>query len=335
MLKGAIVGFGEVARHGHWPAYRMTPGLSIVAIVEQRPDRCRMAEDLDPGLSAFASLDALADSATAIDFVDICTPPALHASGVLFAVNRGWHVLCEKPFLLDPAVVEIARARALEKGLALVPVQNWKYAPILRRATALLRAGAIGRLRRAEIDTRRSLARAAGDAGHADWRHDPTIAGGGILMDHGWHALYLVLHWFGETPVDIQAVLQRPSPCAVEDEASAVVSFPSGEAVIALTWNAAARRNTMRLEGDQGEIVVEDDRLIVRSAGRSAIEQFAAPLSSGSHHADWFAAMFPDVAASFENPGAAHAGVDEAATCLSVIRRAYQADAAAAFARVP
>ena len=52
--------------------------------------------------------------------------------------------------------------------------------------------------------------------------------------------------------------------------------------------------------------------------------RFESALSAGSHHADWFAAMLPDVIESFHRPEAALESFDEAALCLSVIRRAYQ-----------
>src|SRR5260370_11095749 len=82
-------------------------------------------------------------------------PPALTRQPILEAIARGWHVLCEKPLLLDPEVFDIVRTRASDAGVAVMPVHNWKYAPIVRRATAALRAGAIGSLRRVEIETLR------------------------------------------------------------------------------------------------------------------------------------------------------------------------------------
>ena len=76
----------------------------------------------------------------------------------------------------------------------------------------------------------------------------------------------------------------------------------------------------MRLVGDKGEVVIDDDALRI---GDETIP-FASGLSAGSHHADWFAAMLPDVVASFRSPEKAQVSFDEAALCLSVIRRAYE-----------
>ena len=139
-------------------------------------------------------------------------------------------------------------------------------------------------------------------------------------MDHGWHAVYLARHWFGGDPIGVEASLQRPTPRDVENEATLTLEFPGGHAEIFLTWRAKARRNSMRLMGEHGEIAIDDDRLQVR--GETI--QFDSALSAGSHHADWFAAMLPDVVAAFRTPETARASLEEAALCLSVIRRAYQ-----------
>jgi predicted dehydrogenase len=319
VLSGAIIGFGEVARHGHAPAYAASAEAKIIAIVDPTEERRRAARECLPGVAIFSTIAELAAGAE-IDFVDICTPPALHGEPLLDALARGWNVLCEKPLLLDPVELEKARGLARERGRAVVPVHNWKYAPIIRQATELLRSGAIGSLRHLEIETLRIHDCAAADPNHPNWRLDPALAGGGVLMDHGWHAIYLARAWFGEDPVDVAASLQRAAPEAVENEATLNLVFPSGRAEIFLTWKARTRRNKMRLTGGRGEIAIEDDRLQV--PGETI--QFENALSAGSHHADWFAAMLPDVVASFRSPERARQSFDEAALCLSVIRRAYQ-----------
>jgi predicted dehydrogenase len=319
VLRGAIIGFGEVARHGHWPAYADCREAKIVAVVDRTEERRQAARESLPGVAIFATIEELAAGAE-IDFVDICTPPALHGEPMLDALARGWNVLCEKPLLLDLVELEKARSLARESGRAVVPVHNWKYAPIVRRATEMLRSGAIGQLRGVEIETLRIQDCAVADPDHPNWRRDPVIAGGGVLMDHGWHGIYLARSWFGEEPIDVRASLHRPTPKEVEDEAMLRLVFPSGHAKIFLTWRADVRRNAMRLVGECGQIALDDDTLNV--GGESMC--FESALSAGSHHADWFAAMLPDVIESFHRPEAALESFDEAALCLSVIRRVYQ-----------
>jgi predicted dehydrogenase len=319
VLRGAIIGFGEVARHGHSPAYADSLDVKIVAVVDRTEERRNAARESLPGVATFATMEELAAGAE-IDFVDICTPPALHGEPMLDALARGWNVLCEKPLLLDLVELEKARNLAQERGRAVVPVHNWKYAPIVRRATESLRSGAIGPLREVEIETLRIQDCAVADPDRPNWRRDPAIAGGGVLIDHGWHAIYLARHWFGEEPLEVRASLHRPTPKEVEDEATLTLVFPSGHAKTFLTWRADVRRNTMRLVGERGEIAIDDDSL--RIGGHST--HFERALSAGSHHSDWFAAMLPEVVASFDQPELALESFDEAALCLSVIRRAYE-----------
>ena len=320
-MRGAIVGFGEVARYGHWPAYADSPHLTIVAVVERSAERRALATSLGAGLRAYETLDALIAGET-LDFIDVCTPPALHAAPMLAALERGWHVVCEKPFLLDAGALIRARSLAEASDVAAVPVHNWKLAPIVQAATDRLRRGEIGRLRRVEIHTERLKDFKGADPDRPNWRRDPAIAGGGILMDHGWHALYLVLDWFGQAPSGVDATLHRPQPDAVEDEASVRLAFDGGDAIVKLTWNGTARRNAMRLEGERGSIAIDDDRLIVRGAVNDDV-QFPSALSGGSHHADWFAAFIPQLAGYFNAPASSRAAFDEAAACYQIIQQAY------------
>ena len=323
MMHGAIVGFGEVARHGHWPAYQNSRDLRIVAVVDPADTRRALAAQIIPGVRTYATLSTVEE---ALQFVDVCTPPSMHQDPMLEALDRGWHVLCEKPFVLRSDLLAPIRERADRHRLAVVPAHNWKYAPMLRRVTALLRDGAIGRLRHVDITTLRTQA-AATAGGDYNWRHDPSVAGGGILMDHGWHAVYLALHWFGQAPDGITGELRQSGGREVETEVDVRLLFPSGDARIHLSWNATTRQNSVRLEGDRGEIVVADDRLTVRGA-HDSYERFDAPLSAGSHHADWFTAMLPDVVASFRAPLQSRALLDEAEHCIRLIEQAYAGAAA-------
>ena len=326
-MRGAIVGFGEVARHGHWPAYARCAEVSIVAVVDRTAERRALARSLLPDVATFETFDELS-AAIPVDFVDICTPPALHAPPMLAAIARGWHVLCEKPLVLDSILLERVRARAAAAGVAVMPVHNWKFAPIIRNATRRYERGLIGRLRLLDIEVSRLQAAPTADALHAtNWRRDPALAGGGILMDHGWHAVYLALHWFQQSPIDVNAWCHRPTGGAVEDEAEVMLTFPEGTASIHLTWNSDVRRNRIRLIGERGEIVIDDDTLTMTGALPPVSLKMPRALSAGSHHDDWFSAMLPDVIEAFRDPERSRVELDEAAECLAIIQQAYERDA--------
>src|SRR5688500_2923700 len=77
-LRGALIGFGEVAEKAHAPAWRAAAGVEITAVCEARPERREAAKRAFPGVRVVAAIKDLA-KAGPLDFADVATPPHLHA----------------------------------------------------------------------------------------------------------------------------------------------------------------------------------------------------------------------------------------------------------------
>jgi predicted dehydrogenase len=331
VLRGAIIGFGGVAANGHYPAYATQPDLGVESVVD--PSLSRRAEATALGLRAYPSLEALFDSEP-VDFIDICTPPALHLDPMRTALERGVHVLCEKPFLLDvdslDEVVELSRA----SQACAFPAHNWKYAPMIQLADRQVRRGTLGEISRVELCTYRQ-GHCKGTEGDAeDWRLRPSTAGGGILIDHGWHAFYLLLQWIDSDPVRVSADVSRPGPGALEDEVDVRVEFENGaEGRIMLTWRAEARRNTVAVDGDAGSIRIDGEELAIVVPDRPTRTESAEALSAGSHHTEWFRGLLPDFAAAIAQPARRPEALREAGWCLALTRAVYELERSGAASR--
>jgi predicted dehydrogenase len=340
VLRGAIVGFGAVAEHGHWPAYRESPDFRITAVVDPSAGRREAAVRADPGVHAYASLAELALRET-IDIVDICTPPAAHVELAVEALRNGWHVICEKPLTLDGRHYRRLRSAAEESGRVLFTVHNWKMAPIVRAAGAAVAAGTVGTVRTVDVFTWRNshckgvtqgAAGAGPGEGDENWRLRRSTAGGGVLVDHGWHAFYLVLSLVSAEPRRVRAIMHVPTggADALEDSADVSVAFAEAEARIHLTWRAPQRRNLIVVGGDRGSVVIDDDRLLVMPGDGAWSERvFEAPLSGGSHHADWFGGLLEAFRAEIADPAARGANLREAGWCVALTDAAYRAAGAA------
>ena len=199
MLRGAIIGLGNVAVHGHVPGWLRRRDVQIVAATDSRPEQRAQLKALAPDARWCATADELLAEAP-LDFVDICTPPSSHASLIQSALERDLHVLCEKPLVgsLDDLM---PLARLAEKtGRVLHTVHNWHHAPIVRRTAELIREGRIGAVTRVVWHTFRTRPAVTGDESNGNWRVDPAVAGGGVLTDHGWHVFYVVPRWIGQSP---------------------------------------------------------------------------------------------------------------------------------------
>jgi predicted dehydrogenase len=327
-LRGAIVGFGNVAARGHWPGLAESPDLEIAAVVDRSESRRAAACSAAPGLRVYPSIESMAASET-LDFVDIATPPSFHAELAEFALQRGWHVLCEKPLTLEAQAFARLEASACAAGRVLFTMHNWKVAPIVRAAVEAIRCGRIGPVRHVDVVVfRNQPCKGASDGRTAgDWRQDRAVAGGGILVDHGWHNFYLLLDLVGRDPERVACSLTRPAddPEALDDSARVVVSFPGAEAHLRLTWRAQARRNAILVVGDEGTLVLDDDRVVIARRGEAPQQTvFPSALSAGSHHDDWFRDLLPHFVEEVRDASVRGGNLREAAWCVALTAAAYR-----------
>ena len=327
-LRGAIVGFGNVAVEGHLPAWQQHRQFSIVAVCDSNEARLAMAADLLPAARRYARLGELL-KVEKLDFVDVATPPASHASIILEVLAKRVHVLCEKPLTTHWEECRRIRSAASAARAVVFTTHNWKYAPIFRTAKRTLRRGDIGSVTHLRLETIRTTPpQDAGETGA--WRLDPALAGGGIMVDHGWHAFYLARHLVDTEPIAISAVTtQRKFVTAgVEDTVECTIEFPDAKAEIFLTWAGEARRNSGTIVGRLGTLTIADRTLTTTIGDRAPVEtHFAQPLSGGSYHPDWFAAMLDDFHLELQDPTARGENFREAEACCRLIEWGYRSSA--------
>jgi predicted dehydrogenase len=326
MLRGALIGLGNVALHGHLPGWRRRRDVEIVGGTDSRPEQRAVLVAHAPGARWYATTAELLSEA-AVDFVDICTPPASHAPLIRQVLERGVHVLCEKPLVgaLDD-LAPLVRLAA-KTGRVLHTVHNWHHAPIVRRTTELIREGRIGRVNHVVWHTLRTRPAAVGDERGGNWRVDPAVAGGGVITDHGWHVFYVVQRWIGAQPRSVSATLERRryTSWGVEDTASVRVTYGQATAEILLTWASDVRRNWAEVSGTAGVLELRDDTLVLKGDGGADLSWPCPPaMSDGSHHPDWF----DGVASQFlaEATGEARRGTNlaEASLCVALERGARE-----------
>jgi predicted dehydrogenase len=149
-----------------------------------------------------SSLDDLL-SQREVDAVIVCTPPFAHAEPTLAALAAGKHVLCEKPFTLDPTEAERMVQAAEQAGcfLACASARN-RVNPGPLQARAMIDAGELGEV----YHVRSTALRFRGRPGHhifpqSAWFLDRQRAGGGAMMDIAVYMIDLVLWLLGNPRV--------------------------------------------------------------------------------------------------------------------------------------
>ena len=317
MLRGAIIGLGNVALEVHVPEWMHRDDVEIVAATDVAPERREAIARLLPRARWYDSAESLL-AQEPLDFVDVCTPPSSHIPLITSALGRGVHVLCEKPLVCSREELRVVTGMVERTGLVLHTVHNWHHAPIIRRAAELLAERAIGRVTRVVWTTLRTQPASIRNEGDVNWRLDPVLGGGGILTDHGWHAFYVVQKWIGEAPIAVSARLEtrRHTASPVEDTATVHITFPHATAEIFLTWAADVRDNRVELIGSERSILLEDATVVLKDDGSERRWHCPPGLSQGSVHPDWFAPVVDQFVGEVSRRVPRDGNLTEASLCL-------------------
>lgn len=169
---------------------------------------------------------ALKDWREGLELVDalvVATPNGVAPEIVMQALDGGLHVLLEKPMGRNlPEALQLAE-RAAASGRVLKIGFNHRYHPAVSKAHELL--GELGPV----LSMRARYGHGGRPGYEKEWRGDPELAGGGVLLDQGVHIADL-LGWFGGAPATAYAQIRTACwPIApLEDTAFALLTYQSG-----------------------------------------------------------------------------------------------------------
>ena len=252
MIKTAIVGAGLIGRKRADSLKSCGHGAWLVAICDTEPGRAA-------GLAAATGARAFDDWRKALDTpgleaVIAAAPNKFNLAVAAAALERGCHVLCEKPLGRNAGEAEgLCRAAALRQRI-LKTGFNHRHHPALCRARALVAAGALGPLHHV-----RGVYGHGGRPGYEhEWRADPEIAGGGVLLDQGVHIVDLCRWFLGEIVEVYGHVRTAYWPMLVEDNAIMLLRA-EGERTASLhvSWTHWKNRFQFEIFGEKGSLHVE------------------------------------------------------------------------------
>ena len=254
---------------------------------------------------------ALADGR--MDAAFVATPPHLHLELTLAALAQGKDVIVEKPAFpraADCDVVEQARARS---GRRVLVAENYCYKPLARALRAALASGAVGEPRFVQVNAFKSQ---GGDG----WRGDPSLAGGGALLEGGVHWIDFVAH-LGPPVVSVHGY--RAGPSHGPERSMLVVVEYAGGAVGALShsWETPSPLRGLqlsRIRGTEGSIVFESNGAFVVIWGRSR-----RVILPGLRDVAGFDAMFRDFLAALRGEREPLMTLARAREDLALVEAAY------------
>lgn len=188
-----------------------------------------------------------------IDFVTIVTPNFAHFAPAIAALEKGFHVVIEKPitFTLDEALQ--LKKKVEETGLLLCLTHTYSGYPMVRQARAMVREGVFGKIRKIYVEYPQGwLSKMSEKEGNAQaaWRTDPKRSGkAGAMGDIGTHAAHLAEFISGLKITHLCADLNIMVPGrALDDDGNVLLKFDNGAAgVLMASQVAAGEENALRI----------------------------------------------------------------------------------------
>lgn len=242
-----LIGAGGIAQ-SYVQVFKGLQEARIVAVADIRPELAGPAAEA-LRCASYTSPEALADQ-TPVDAVLVCTPPSTHAAIATQFLERGIPVLCEKPLATDVVTARQMLATADRAGVILTMGAKFRYVDDVIRAKSIVASGILGEIilfenvfaSRAEMSAR--------------WNSDPSISGGGVLIDNGTHSVDIVRYFLGPV-IEVLAVEgKRVQGLPVEDTVQMFVRAASNaRGTIDLSWSIDKQRDSyIEIYGSNGTV---------------------------------------------------------------------------------
>ena len=193
-LSVGVIGCGRIAEH-HLRFIARTEGARLCALSDPIIANARRFADQYGLRNVYSSHGEMLNSIP-LDVVHILTPPEFHYQQAADAIDRGIHVLLEKPCTIHPQELEDLYRCAGAKGVLLCPDFIQLFMPLVLRASSIIDSGELGRVVHVDIHLSLDLQELrVHEAKDLHWSHNLP---GGIFHDNITHPLYLALHWLGD-----------------------------------------------------------------------------------------------------------------------------------------
>ena len=263
-IRLGIIGIGNMgSAHAKNVAAGKCPDFVLTAVADIKPDRLAWAAaELPASVKRYDSAEALLERGE-VDACMICVPHYDHPKYAIACMQRGIHVMVEKPAgVYTKQVREMNEEAKLHSDAVFGMMFNQRTNCIYRKVRELVQSGAYGGIRRTNwIITNWYRPQAYYDSG--DWRATWAGEGGGVLLNQCPHQLDL-WQWICGMPVSVEAKLSYGlwHDIEVEDDVTAYVKYANGATGVFVTTTGDAHgTNRLEIQLDRARIVVENGKI--------------------------------------------------------------------------
>ncbi len=251
-VRFALAGFGAWGKF-HAQSIAENPEARLAAISAPSESSREEARRLYPDALIFEdSLEMIAQAD--FDIIDIVTPSHMHRVIAVAAMQKGKHVLLEKPMAITLEDCKSIVASAQQYGVHLAVGHELRLSSQWGRIKDIINAGTIGDPQYVLVELSRKPYR----QGASGWRYDQSRVGSWVLEEpiHFFDLARWYLEGSGD-PVELQAYASSRDPerPTLYDNFSAMFKYANGSyAVVSQTLAAFEHHQTVKVSGTKGAL---------------------------------------------------------------------------------
>jgi predicted dehydrogenase len=253
-LKAGVIGLGKMGL-SHAAIVSPHPGVDLVAV-------CDTSSIVLDAFKKFSKVNVYTDyikmfDAEKLDCVIISTPTRFHYKMVRYALEKGIHTFCEKPFSLTTLEGQELEILASQKNLVNQVGYHNHFIGTFRELKRLLNASVLGDL---VHFTGEAYGPVVTKEKGGTWRSDP-VEGGGCLFDYASHVLNLIQEIIGVPVKASGSQLKKIYSKEVEDSVYSILTLQSGlTGVLSVNWSDETYRKmstSLTVIGKKGKIICD------------------------------------------------------------------------------
>ena len=252
-IKWGIIGCGDVTEVKSGPAYKMTEGFELVAVMRRNLELAKDYAERHNVPRYYNDADELINDSE-IDAVYIATPPDTHHYYAMKVAKANKPCCVEKPMAPSyKECLEITNAFKA-KGLPLFVAYYRRSLPRFNKVKSLLEEKAIGDVRHVHW----YLSRTPSDldkSGDYNWRTDAKIAPAGYFDDLASHGLDLFVYLFGNIKNANGVSSNQQNLYSAKDIVSSYWEHESGILGSGMwSFGTYKQEDNVRIIGSEGEL---------------------------------------------------------------------------------
>lgn len=251
VVKWGIIGCGDVAEHKGGPALYQVKGSELLAVMRRDIKKAKEFAERHRAKRYYGSVEELLTDKE-INAVYVATPVYLHCEQTIKAAEAGKHILCEKPMAMNVAQCQRMIQKCKERNVKLMIAYYRRSYPSVKKMKDLIEVGTIGK----PVLARVNLSSYYNPTVSGQWRVDPLLSGGGVMMDVGSHRIDLLIYLLGR--VEKVSAFTETLYCnyPVEDAAAMILKFRNGtQGVVNFNWNVKKEVDEFEIYGTEGKIL--------------------------------------------------------------------------------